>query len=120
MSSYAVSSITQRNIGYSRNYKTVRHQENQSNKVVVYSLILLIIFFGILYTIQANGVVTNGYKIQKYDKELTSLRSKNNELNLKLTEIQSLKFLEESVENLNMVKISKIEYLSPVSQVAAR
>lgn len=118
--SYAVSSITQRNIGYSRRYKTARYQESRSSKVLIYLLILLIAFFGVLYTIQANSVVTNGYKVQKYNAELASLQSKSNELNLQLTETQSLKFLEESVENLNMVKISKVEYISPVSQVAAR
>ncbi len=118
--SYAVS-IAQRNISHQKSQGAVwSSKESQSNKMIIYLLALLVVFFSILYIAQANSVATGGYKIQKYDAELMVLQSENNRLNLELTEIQSLKFLEERVENLNMVKISQIEYVSPVSQVAAR
>lgn len=117
--SYSVT-LTQRNIVYSRRKDCVLIDQNQNRRVVILLLTLLIILFSILYIVQANNVATGGYKIQKYKKELTGLQSGSKNLELKLSEVRSLEFLKTKLESLDMVKLSKVEYLSPVTQVAAK
>ena len=112
--------LAQRNIVCSRDRKRVFTGQNQNRRAIVFLLILLIVLCSILYIVQANSVATGGYKIQKYKKETTSLQSENKSFELELSRARSLGFLEERVKSLNMVKISKVEYLSPISQVAAR
>ncbi len=113
--SYAVS-LAQRNIIYNQG---VISKQNRGRKFTGYLLILLIISFSVLYVIQANSIATGGYRIEKYKNELKSLQSENKNLELKLSEVQLLSNLEKKVESLKMVKIGKIEYLLPISKVAA-
>lgn len=112
--------LTQRNIVYSRRKEHALINQNQNRRVVIFLLTLFIILFSILYIVQANNVATGGYKIQKYKKELTGLQSKSKNLELKLSEVRSLEFLKTKLESLDMVKLSKVEYLSPITQVAAK
>ncbi len=116
--SYVVS-LSQRNLVYSRSREQVLSQ-NKSRKLIAYFLILLIVFFSVLYIVQTNSVATGGYKIQKYKNELSTLQSENKNIELKLSEVQSPGFLEKQIEALSMVKIGKVEYMSPISEVAAR
>lgn len=92
----------------------------QGRKAVIFLLILLIVLFGVLYIVQANSVATGGYKIQEHKSRVKELQAENKNFELKLSEVRSLGFLEERIESLNMVKAEKVDYLSPVSEVAAR
>lgn len=106
-----------------RSFISSRRQESalvKSRSLIVFLLALLIILFSILYIIQANSVATRGYTIQKHKSEVVKLQSESKNLELRLSEIRSLGFLEEKIKSLNMVKIGKVEYLLPISQVAAR
>lgn len=114
--SYSIT-LAQRGIAYSK-YKTAI--QNKSRRTVFFLLILLIILFSILYIIQANSVATGGYKVIEYKNQLAGLQAENQNLEIKLSEVRSLGFLEYKVESLNMVKMGRVEYLSPVSQVVAR
>ena len=112
--------FAQKNIIYSRNRRLTLSRETQGRKMIVFLLILLIILFGILYIIQANNAATEGYKIQEYKNKIAKLRTENENIELELSQVRSLGFLEEKVETLKMVKIGNVEYISPVSEVAAR
>lgn len=116
--SYPVS-LSQRDFIYSRSREQLVYS-GKNKKLIAYFLTLLIILFSVLYIVQANNVATWGFKIQKYQSELLSSQSENKSLGLNLSEVQSLKFLEEKIGSLNMVKVGKVEYLSPVSEVAAK
>ncbi len=83
-------------------------------------LICAIILFSILYIIQINSITAGGYTIQKYKSEISRLQSEYKNLELNLSGVQSLNFLEQRAENLNMIKTEKVEYVSLISEVAAR
>ena len=89
-------------------------------RVLVFFLIFVIILFGILYIVQAISVATEGHRIQEYKSEIGKLQSKNKNIELELSGVQSLGFLEERIEGLNMVRAETVEYLSPTSGVAAK
>lgn len=116
--SYSVS-LSQRDFIYPRSRERLVYS-SKNKKLIAYFLILLIILFSVLYIVQANNVATWGFRIQKYQSELSGLQSENKSLGLNLSEAQSLEFLEEKIGSLNMVKVGKVEYLSPVSEVAVK
>lgn len=116
---YAIA-LTQKNIICSRNKKLTARKRRQDRSIVAFFLILIIVLFGILYIIQTNSVATKGYTIQQHKSELAELQTKNKNLELQLSKIQSLDFLEAKIEVLNMIKVSQIDYMSAVSEVAAR
>lgn len=107
--SYSVT-LTQRNIVYPKSRE----------QILPSLLVLFIILFSVLYIVQANNVATDGYRIQEHKNKKAELQSENKNLELRLSEVRSLSFLEEKVEDLNMIKIEKVEYISPVSEVAAK
>jgi len=117
--SYVIA-LNRNNIIYSRNQERALVKQSRNKKAIIFLLILFIALFGILYIVQVNSAATSGYKIQKYKNELMELQSNNKNLELKLSEVRSLEFLEGKIENLNMAKAEKIDYISPISQVAAR
>lgn len=117
--SYATT-FSQRSIIYSRIREQSLSKQNHSRKVIISLLICVIILFSVLYIVQVNGITAGGYKIQKYKSEISRVQSDNKNLELKLSEVRSLSFLEEKVKSLNMVKTAKVEYISPISEVAAK
>ncbi len=110
--------LTQRNIVRSKGRANSKILNR--GKVVVFLLISTIALFGILYIVCINSAVTGGYKIQEYKTSINNLRSDNKMLGLELSRVTSFSYLKEKVEKLNMTRAQKIEYLSQISQVAAK
>lgn len=104
-----VAVFAHRNVSYSRE-QIFSKQDTISKKTILF-LTLLIILFSVLYILQANSVTTDGYKIRAYKNEIVALETTNRILALKLSEIQSLSFLENQIKDFNMVTAEHIEYL---------
>lgn len=92
----------------------------QGRKLIVFLLILLIVLFIVLYIVQINSVATGGYRIREYKNEIGRLQLESKNLELSLSEIRSISFLEEKIKDLDMVKSGDVEYISLTSEVAAR
>lgn len=113
---FYTAAISRRNIIYSKSQAS----QDKSKKLIVYLLILLIISFSVLYIVQANNLATGGYRIQEYQNKLSALQSANKTVRLRLSEVSSPDFLEEKIKGLNMVEVGRVEYISPISEVAAK
>lgn len=107
-----VAILAHRNVFYSR--EQIFSKQDTSSKKTILFLTLLIILFSVLYILQANSAATEGYKIQAYKNEIATLETTNRSLALKLSEVQSLSFLENKIKDLNMVTAEHIEYLLPL------
>ena len=108
--SYAVA-LNRKNFSYSRTRGRSLAKQNQSRKIISFFLIFSIILFIIIYIVQANNLVTGGYTINRYESKISELQSENKTLELELSKIQSLSFLEGQVEGLNMVGVEGIHYV---------
>jgi len=97
--SYAVA-LNRKNFSYSRTRGRSLAKQNQSR--------FAIILFIIIYIVQANNLVTDGYAINVYQSKISELQSENKTLELELSKIQSLSFLEGQIEGLNMVGVEGI------------
>lgn len=93
---------------------------HQSRGRAVLSLLVAcsIIFLGIIYVIQTNGLVGSSYQMRQLKQRLTDLQIKNQELEMKSAQSQFPANLEKLVENLNLVEAQNIIYLDKDKIVA--
>ncbi len=82
-------------------------------------LFFLVMAMGIFYLVQANVLATRGYKISSLEAQVKALQEQNKLLELKASEIQSIKKISERVETLGMTQVAYTEYLSPTSDSVA-
>jgi len=77
--------------------------------------------FGLAYVLQVSSVSNRGFKINNLEKQISALKTANQELELQAASVQSLESLNNKIQKLNMVMPEKIEYLRPIgSDVALR
>ncbi len=107
----------QSTIKVARNYK-----KSGSIKffIVFYVLLGLIIILGIFYGVVTNKVATIGYNIKSTEKKIDTIKNNNDSLKIKISELKSVKLLENKVNEIGMVKPSEIDYLNIGKEVALK
>ncbi|MFH1173077.1 MAG: hypothetical protein V1692_00935 [bacterium] len=84
-------------------------------------LAVLTLSLGIAYLAQANGLSTQGYQMNTLKNKIADLEGQNQQLELSIAELQSIRQISERVESLGMVKVAVTDYLSTTgSSVAVR
>ena len=73
----------------------------------------LIFTCGLLYLSQVNSLATKGYKIKDLEEKVSELRDKNKKLELDITQLRSTDRINNSIQQLKMVAVARIEYLKP-------
>ncbi|PIY97261.1 MAG: hypothetical protein COY66_00480 [Candidatus Kerfeldbacteria bacterium CG_4_10_14_0_8_um_filter_42_10] len=87
-----------------------------SIRIVIFGLIIMV---GLVYLIQTNQVSTGGFEIKELNKKVEQLQKDNKKLELETTKLQSLKTIKAATENMDLVSVSKIDYITlPPSAVA--
>lgn len=81
--------------------------------------ISLIILSGFLYLFAINQSATSGFEIKGLQARIEQLKQDNKKLQLYTAELQSLNRIEMESQNLNMIAVSKYEYLPAVGSVIA-
>jgi len=82
-------------------------------------LVSLIVLTGFLYLFAINKSATSGLEIKGLQGRIEQLKQDNRKLGLYTAELQSLNRIEEQGKALNMVAVSKFEYLPAVGSVIA-
>lgn len=82
-------------------------------------LLVLIVFAGLSYLYYTNQTATGGFEIKGLESSIEELQKNNKKLELTSAELQSLAKIEEAVAGMEMVAVSKIEYLPAVGSVIA-
>ncbi|MDD5043240.1 MAG: septum formation initiator family protein [Patescibacteria group bacterium] len=82
-------------------------------------ILVLIVAAGLLYLVQINSVAAKGFEIKDLEKRIETLKDDNKNLELKIAELQSHSYLAEKIKGLNMVAVSKVDYLIPGSTAVA-
>lgn len=95
-------------------------KQERIKNIILATLVFLIVSLAIVYSVQANNVATSGYSLQTYKSKIANLRSENTNLELKLSEVKSLGFLEEKVADLEMIEAKGVDYISNTSEVAVK
>ncbi len=93
---------------YKKNF-LLNYQLSSKNLVIVFFILISVV--GLLYLVQINALATKGYKIKELEERVSDLRDKNKGLELQITELRSSERISREVENLEMVAVSRVEYL---------
>ena len=89
----------------------------------IFIILEVFLIFSLLFflLIQTNFVISLAYQIQSFQKKLNDLSKENKMLEIEFTKNNSLKNIEEKVQQLGFEKIEKIYYLETLSdQVAVK
>jgi len=108
-----VISLAHLNIVRSRSsaHKDLSTKENKSRKILAMFLICLIAFIGFFYIAQANGATSKSYKIRELKKNIREIEDKNRGLQVGISNLKSINFLQSKSEAFDMVKAEDINYV---------
>jgi cell division protein FtsL len=81
--------------------------------------LLIFLFFG-AYLFGVNSLSVRGFELSETNKKINDLNSENAELELKTMQLESYANINEKVKNLGLVKIDKIDYITPSIGVARK
>ena len=101
-----------------RKNKTIKRGGNFEFSHVFYVLLSIIVVLGIFYSIIANKVVTTGYNIKVTEKKLNNMKNENDELKIAVSELKSVRVLEDKIVEIGMVEPKDTEYMSIGREVA--
>lgn len=83
-------------------------------------LILLIIVLGVYYVAGANDITVKGFKLQELKVSMMETEDENNKLELKIMSLGSYNNLSERINELEMVAVGQVEYLSSAGSIVAK
>lgn len=104
-------------------YKTkIQHRElrreqrstPQGRMRTSFRLVLLgaVLFFGVGYLVLSNHVATKGFLMKDLQSQIDTLSQTNDALEVQVMDLQSLSNLQAASSELELVSISKMEYVS--------
>lgn len=81
----------------------------------------IIVVGGFSYVVITNSVTTSGLQVQDLSRRLNALSEQRSKLEIEVDRLQSLSRLDAVSKNLDLVKVSKVDYVtSPAGAVASR
>lgn len=100
--------------------KKEKYSPKKEWKCFFLGLIMLIFFVicGVIYIGQVNIVATRGFKFKDIEIELQKEREINQELKLESAQLKAIDNLKKSIDNLEMIKVTKVDYISAVDSTA--
>jgi len=85
-------------------------QKYSLKNFLILNIILIVLLIGFCI-FQVNSLITKGYLVQNYEKQLNDLTVENEGLEIKFGKINSLENIDTLVKNLNFEKVDKIYYI---------
>jgi cell division protein FtsL len=103
---------------------SISQEINKKTKIIAGSIKLsfivwfLIVLAGAIYLYSINSSAVKGNQMQKLEKEITNLKSQNEQLRIKEAELRSLYRIEEESRKLNMSAAVNITYIEDSGPMA--
>ena len=110
---------------YTQKKVTLREKKEKVRKFIVSTsfrvmLVVFIAFFGFLYVWQTNSVSTKGYAITDIEGQIRELNRENRSLQVKIAKNRSMQSIEERLDDMNLVAVNDIDYLTDVGNTVAQ
>ncbi|TSC95853.1 MAG: Uncharacterized protein Athens101410_299 [Parcubacteria group bacterium Athens1014_10] len=83
-------------------------------------LFITVFLLAITYLFQINDLAIKGFEIKSLEDKINDIEQKNKNLEMNVTELQSLSNIEKLKKELNMVKAGQVDYISSSVSVTAR
>ncbi len=83
-----------------------------------YCLLACVAFIGAMYIWQVNVSATQGYTIRDLNKEIETIQHENEQLQNKVSSLQSVESVAQRVQMLGLVKVDDVKYINPDDAMA--
>lgn len=90
---------------------------NKLPKIIVAAMVVLTTG---VYVWQINSLSTSGYKIKELQRNLSTLKKENKDLQNKVVSLRSMDKLEAEISQLAMTNVAKVEYIKPTNKEIAQ
>lgn len=85
-----------------------------------FSFIFVASFLGGIYLYQVNDLIKKGYQIREIENKLNELKKENELSKIEEVDLRSMRNIEKSIENLNLVSSNEVSFLEVNGPVAMR
>lgn len=100
--------------------KAMRGEKRESRKkkrkinfeIINKFLFCLIITMGVYYVVSINDLAIKGFVLQELKAEAQGLSDDNTQMQLAVMKLESYENIEKRAQELNMVKVGKIDYIT--------
>lgn len=96
--------------------KIIKGASKVTGKIILFSIVLM----GLFYLVQTNSLAISGLKITDFKKQIEVLEKDNKQLEIEFLQLQAISKIEQSSEELKMVKANNAKYLKEAEEIAAR
>lgn len=80
----------------------------------------LVLFFGVYYIIGANALTVKGFELMDLKKYAREIGNENSSLETKITAMDSYNDLDGKIKKLDMVSVTKMDYVENKADVVAK
>jgi len=104
-----------------REHRKIKVIRKLKKRLVFFNSIVLFVvgMVGVFYLIQINTIASQGYKVDDLKKQIGELQSRNQKLEIKTVELQSILNLENKVAELNMIRSDKVVHIDKTNYTVA-
>ncbi|GAF72634.1 unnamed protein product [marine sediment metagenome] len=92
--------------------KNHKNKNKNIKKIVNYALFIAIFFVGIFYVVGVNELSMRGFVLYELKNKIYQLEDENNSLELDIMSAQSYENISRRADDLNMIKVGRVDYLS--------
>jgi len=104
----------------------MRKIKKQKNKIIILQKIIikfifcLIIICGISYVISVNNLSIKGFVLADLKLKVSELQKENENIELKVMNLESYENINKRANELKMVKVDKIDYITKINDFVAK
>ena len=105
--------------------ETKRKIENTKAEILgfinpVFMVLVLVVLAGFFYLYSINCTAAKGSQVKQVEKDISELKSQNEQLKIREAELKSLYHVEEATKDLNMAKLHSVVYVEEVGPFALK
>jgi len=89
----------------------IKARSKINSRKYLLSLLCIISLTGFFHLVQINNLATKGYNIKDLEEKVATLKEKNKDLEIMVTDLRSSERINKEVENLDMEQVVRVEYL---------
>lgn len=103
-----------------REFENVKPRRKINFQLVNRILAGMIVISGVYYVVSINDLAIKGFVLRDKKVQLENLQEDNNQTELAIAKFESYENIEKRAIEMNMVKVSKIEYINVSGKTVAR
>jgi len=103
--------------------RKIKKQKNKKiilQKIIIKFIFCLIIICGISYVISVNNLSIKGFVLADLKSKVSELQKENENIELKVMNLESYENIIKRVNELKMVKVDKIDYIIKANDFVAK